>query len=38
MLIIMQGYVGKPFPGVAVKLSEGDHGEVLVKTPNMFIG
>lgn len=35
---ISEGYVGKPFPGVAVKLSEGDHGEVLVKTPNMFIG
>lgn len=38
VLITMQGYVGKPFPGVTVKLSEGDHGEVLVKTPNMFIG
>ncbi|KAL6862070.1 acyl-CoA synthetase-like protein [Trichoderma novae-zelandiae] len=34
---ISEGYVGTPFPGVTVKLSEGDHGEVLVKTPNMFI-
>ncbi|OTA07292.1 acyl-CoA synthetase [Trichoderma parareesei] len=35
---ISEGYVGRTFPGVTVKLSEGDHGEVLVKTPNMFIG
>ncbi|PTB62264.1 acyl-CoA synthetase-like protein [Trichoderma citrinoviride] len=35
---ISEGYVGRPFPGVTVKLSEGDQGEVLVKTPNMFIG
>lgn len=34
----MQGYVGRPFPGVTVKLSEGDHGEILVKSPTMFIG
>ncbi|KAL7905876.1 acyl-CoA synthetase-like protein [Trichoderma velutinum] len=35
---ISEGYVGKPFPGVTVKLSDGDHGEILVKSPTMFIG
>lgn len=38
VLTVMQGYVGRPFPGVTVKLSEGDHGEILVKSPTMFIG
>ncbi|RFU75463.1 acyl- synthetase [Trichoderma arundinaceum] len=33
-----EGYVGRPFPGVTVKLSDGDHGEILVKSPTMFIG
>lgn len=37
-LTVMQGYVGRPFQGVTVKLSEGDHGEILVKSPTMFIG
>ncbi|KAL7956593.1 acyl-CoA synthetase-like protein [Trichoderma compactum] len=35
---ISEGYVGRPFPGVTVKLSEGDRGEILVKSPTMFIG
>ncbi|KAL6790266.1 acyl-CoA synthetase-like protein [Trichoderma sp. SZMC 28013] len=35
---ISEGYVGRPFPGVTVKLSEGDHGEILIKSPTMFIG
>ncbi|UKZ52381.1 hypothetical protein TrVGV298_006157 [Trichoderma virens] len=35
---ISEGYIGKPFPGVTVKLSDGDHGEILVKSPTMFIG
>jgi malonyl-CoA/methylmalonyl-CoA synthetase len=28
--------VGEIVPGVDVKLSDGDEGEVLVKSPNMF--
>ncbi|KAF2187687.1 acetyl-CoA synthetase-like protein [Zopfia rhizophila CBS 207.26] len=28
--------VGMPVPGVELKLTEGDHGELLVKSPNMF--
>ncbi|KAK0756399.1 hypothetical protein N5P37_011051 [Trichoderma harzianum] len=35
---ISEGYVGRPFQGVTVKLSEADHGEILVKSPTMFIG
>ncbi|KAL7928917.1 acyl-CoA synthetase-like protein [Trichoderma chlorosporum] len=35
---ILEGYIGRPFPGVTVKLSEGDHGEILTKSPTMFIG
>lgn len=35
-LMLSQGSVGEAFPGVDVKLSEGDEGEVLVKTPYMF--
>lgn len=31
-----RGSVGKAFPGVDVKLSEGEEGEVLVRTPHMF--
>ncbi|KAL6695373.1 acyl-CoA synthetase-like protein [Trichoderma pleuroticola] len=34
---ISEGYVGRPFPGVTVKLSDGDHGEILAKSPSMFI-
>ncbi|KAB8272175.1 hypothetical protein BDV30DRAFT_227580 [Aspergillus minisclerotigenes] len=30
--------IGKARPGMVVKLSQGDHGEILVKTPNMFLG
>ncbi|THC90660.1 hypothetical protein EYZ11_009885 [Aspergillus tanneri] len=32
----VEGYVGKLIPGVTVKLSNGDHGEILAKSPNMF--
>ncbi|GIK06541.1 putative NRPS-like protein biosynthetic cluster [Aspergillus viridinutans] len=28
--------IGRPVPGVTVKLSEGDHGELLIKGPSMF--
>ncbi|KAI9367680.1 hypothetical protein BJX61DRAFT_551183 [Aspergillus egyptiacus] len=28
--------IGKPWSGVRVKLSEGDHGEILLKSPDMF--
>ncbi|KAL7940720.1 acyl-CoA synthetase-like protein [Trichoderma barbatum] len=35
---ISEGYVGRPFPGITVKLSDGDHGEILVKSPTRFIG
>ncbi|EFQ97877.1 hypothetical protein MGYG_00915 [Nannizzia gypsea CBS 118893] len=30
--------IGKPMPGVQVKLSEGDHGEVLIKSNDLFLG
>ncbi|PKX95423.1 long-chain fatty acid--CoA ligase [Aspergillus novofumigatus IBT 16806] len=30
--------IGEAQPGVTIKLSEGDHGEMLVKTPSMFLG
>ena len=30
------GSVGTPFPGVDVKLSDGNEGEILVKSPFMF--
>lgn len=30
--------MGTPFPHVTMKLSEGDQGELLVKTPSMFLG
>ncbi|KAF7617987.1 hypothetical protein AFLA_006894 [Aspergillus flavus NRRL3357] len=30
--------LGTPFPHVTMKLSEGDQGELLVKTPSMFLG
>lgn len=33
---IPDGSVGPVFPGVTVKLSEGDEGEILVKSPYMF--
>ena len=32
------GTVGKPLPGVSIRLSEGDHGEILVKAPTLFAG
>ncbi|KMP02954.1 acyl-CoA synthetase [Coccidioides immitis H538.4] len=34
---LLDGCIGTPIPGVTVKLSEGDHGEILVKKPSMFI-
>ncbi|KAE8413977.1 hypothetical protein BDV36DRAFT_299488 [Aspergillus pseudocaelatus] len=33
----VEGYIGTPVPGITVKLSDGEHGEILVKHPNMFI-
>ena len=33
---IPDGSVGEVVPGLDVKLSEGDEGEVLVKSPYMF--
>ncbi|THC91914.1 hypothetical protein EYZ11_008624 [Aspergillus tanneri] len=33
----VDGSIGTPFPGVIVKLSNGDHGEILVKNPKAFI-
>ncbi|KAK4096247.1 acetyl-CoA synthetase-like protein [Parathielavia hyrcaniae] len=32
----IEGALGRPFPGATVKLSEGDHGELLVKTQYLF--
>ncbi|PNY29083.1 Uncharacterized protein TCAP_01016 [Tolypocladium capitatum] len=32
----LSGSIGKPLPGMGVKLSGGDHGEILVKTPCLF--
>jgi malonyl-CoA/methylmalonyl-CoA synthetase len=32
------GTVGKPLPGVSIRLSEGEQGEVLVKGPTVFAG
>ncbi|KAJ5513406.1 NRPS-like protein biosynthetic cluster [Penicillium fimorum] len=29
-------YLGRPMPGVTIKLSEGDHGEMLIKSPHVF--
>ena len=37
-LIFQQRRIGNPWPNVTVKLSEGDHGEILVKSPTMFLG
>lgn len=31
-----QGCVGMPVPGISIKLSDGDEGELLVKSPYMF--
>ncbi|KAK4935524.1 hypothetical protein LTR10_023435 [Elasticomyces elasticus] len=33
---VPKGCVGLPVPGVELKLSDGDEGELLVKSPNMF--
>ncbi|KAB8234044.1 class I adenylate-forming enzyme family protein [Aspergillus alliaceus] len=33
----VDGSIGGAFPGVTIKLSDGDHGEILVKNPNKFI-
>ncbi|KID75021.1 AMP-dependent synthetase/ligase, partial [Metarhizium brunneum ARSEF 3297] len=35
---MVEGDLGVPFPNVTIKLSEGDEGELLVKTPAMFLG
>ncbi|KAF3491791.1 uncharacterized protein GIQ15_01308 [Arthroderma uncinatum] len=35
---VTQRVIGKPLPGVQVKLSEGDHGEMLLKGPDLFVG
>ncbi|KAJ5834119.1 NRPS-like protein biosynthetic cluster [Penicillium robsamsonii] len=29
-------YLGRPAKGTTIKLSEGDHGELLIKSPNVF--
>lgn len=34
--LLPRGCVGMPVPGVSIKLSEGDEGELLVKSPYMF--
>ncbi|ODM23812.1 hypothetical protein SI65_01401 [Aspergillus cristatus] len=36
--ISLERCIGKPRPGVTVKLSDGDHGEILVKSPFLFSG
>ncbi|KIM94583.1 hypothetical protein OIDMADRAFT_60364 [Oidiodendron maius Zn] len=28
--------IGRPLPGVTIHLSEGDHGEILIKSPSLF--
>lgn len=33
---VPDGSVGEVFPGVEMKLSEGDEGEILLKSPHMF--
>ncbi|KHN97578.1 AMP-dependent synthetase/ligase [Metarhizium album ARSEF 1941] len=33
-----QGDLGTPFPNVTMKLSQGEEGEVLVKSPSLFLG
>ncbi|KAK2745916.1 putative NRPS-like protein biosynthetic cluster [Myotisia sp. PD_48] len=33
---VPEGSVGPTFPGVIAKLSEGDEGEILIKSPHMF--
>ncbi|CAG8225081.1 unnamed protein product [Penicillium salamii] len=30
--------IGRPLPGVEAKLANGDHSELLMKTPTMFVG
>ncbi|KAJ5860937.1 uncharacterized protein N7529_008247 [Penicillium soppii] len=35
---IAQPVIGTPLPGVTAKLTEGDHGELLLKSPTMMIG
>ncbi|EEP78949.1 predicted protein [Uncinocarpus reesii 1704] len=34
----LKGCIGTPLPEITVKLSGGDEGEILVKSPNMFLG
>jgi len=34
--LLPRGCVGMPVPGLSIKLSEGDEGELLVKSPYMF--
>jgi hypothetical protein len=34
--VCLKGSIGKPLPGCVVKLSEGDRGEILVKSRTMF--
>ena len=36
--IVVKADLGTPFPNLTLKLSEGDQGEVLVKTPSLFLG
>ena len=36
ILIRLQRSIGLPLTGVSVKLSEGDHGEIRIKSPLIF--
>jgi malonyl-CoA/methylmalonyl-CoA synthetase len=38
ILIFIEPIIGTPLPGVTAKLTEGDHGELLLKSPTMMIG
>lgn len=37
-IVVTQADLGTPLPNVIMKLSEGEEGEVLVKTPSLFLG
>ncbi|KAJ5907796.1 hypothetical protein N7495_000478 [Penicillium taxi] len=32
----LKRYIGRPVPGVSVRLSDGDHGEIEIKNPTIF--
>ncbi|KAH8432956.1 ANL family adenylate-forming protein [Aspergillus melleus] len=37
MLLMRQACIGRPLPGMKMKLSNGTKGEILVKTPTMYL-